>query len=538
MTFDINAIKAIPIADYLKDQGVEVKGNRCAAVWRGGTHNSVSIGSGNNLWFDHKTGEGGTIIDLCVAVERVAVKDAIAELSKRYNISKIEGAYVPPQKPTPRPDFIRISWAVKNRDIGELGEVDLRVAKRVIELANGATDEATLNAAIEKVVGEQSKAKTALANMGIVFEDADEFVQSELPPPIWIVRDFIAVGMKGDLCGGSKTNKSFLVRQLALCVASGQSFLDAYAITEPHKVACLDLELFPWNSQERMRAQARGLCIDWNKCKGNFLISHLRGRADELRDAADELVNYLLERGVEFVVIDPRYKLLKVGEDENTGEGLRGILQFRDALSAHFATLIVTHDPKGDTSQKKTTDRGAGSYTAGADFDFRLTIDKAAGWRNDNRVYVVEAEGRARPTPSSIGVKFWDEVQTFYRDEEVRPVKLDNRVTNTRNAEQRAVKEATMQKAYRDAAIAVVVSADDSLLSIDQFDAEVAKRPDASLGVNLRGKARKNLVKDGTLATCAELERKTDGRVVRKKQGYTFISTPDRIAAYRRRFGQ
>jgi len=93
-----------------------------------------------------------------------------------------------------------------------------------------------------------------------------------------------------------------------------------------------------------------------------------------------------------------------------------------------------------------------------------------------------------------------------------------------------------MQKEYRNAAINVVVRADDCLLSLAQFDAEVAKRPNASLAVNQRGKAREVLVKDGTLATCEQLERKADGTVGKKKHGYTFISTPDKIEAYRRQF--
>jgi len=539
--YDLNVIKAIPILDYLKKRCIEVKNNRCAAVWRGGDNKqSVRIDLDRNDYTDFVFNKRGSVIDICMAIEGLDFNAAVNSLAQQFNIQKTECCeYTPPPAPLPKPDFINVGWAIQNKDTSKLNEIDMRATKRVLELANGAQDEAAIDKAITQVCDEwrNNGPKEVLATAGIVFTDACDFVKAELPPPVWIVQDFIAVGMKGDLCGGSKTNKTFLARQLAACIASGQKFLDTYEIIKPHKVACIDLELFPWNSKERMVAQAMGLGIDWEQYKGNLLITHLRGCAQRLRENVDPLVDYLTSEQVEVVVIDPRYKLLQSGEDENTSEGLRGILEFRDTLSKHFATMLVTHDAKGDTSQRKTTDRGAGSYTAGADFDFRLTIDNAEGWTSENRIYVIEAEGRARKTPPPMGVRFRDDVLVFSRDNTVAPVKQDRRKNSQYNAESRAVKEVATQNAYKDAAISVAVKAGDRLLSVGQFDSEVAKCPGASLGVNRRAQSRGVLVKDGTLATCSELERKQDGSVVRRKHGATLISTPDRIKSYQREFG-
>lgn len=389
-------------------------------------------------------------------------------------------------------------------------------------------------------------AEGVLAGAGIVFIDGAEFMSQELPPPKWIVRDFIAQGMKGDLCGKSKTKKTYLGLQFAVCIATGTDFLSLYHIDTPHVVAYINLELFDWNFQERMSAQMSaktiddetrkpcgGLGIDREDLRGRFYICNLRGCAATLRDNIVPLVESLKAKGVEIVFIDPRYKLLKPGEDENTGEGLRGILELRDRIAENFAALLITHDPKGDTAHKSKTDRGAGSYTAGADFDFRLNIDLAEGWKEDNLVYVIEAEGRARKTPPALGVRFLERAQIFRADEDVAALKQDTRLGSQDNAAKRAVTESTLQTAYKLAALKVVEDAGDDLLDKTAFDNLVAKVKGASLAINRRGPMRAALVAEGVLATCLEKERKPgSGQVGNKKNGKTFISTPEHINAY------
>jgi len=284
-----------------------------------------------------------------------------------------------------------------------------------------------------------------LTGAGITVEDAADFLKRDIPQPCWIVHNFIAQHMKGDLCGASKTMKTFLAVQLGVCLADGTDFLNIYHVEKPHTVAYVNLELFDWNAQERLASMCEELNIDKEQLRGRLYILNMRanpaahrgqsdlnicgqcphketcrGKVENLCKAAraekilDAFSSVLKKHGVEIVIIDPRYKLIMPGEDENTGDGLRGVLALRDALARHFAVLIVTHDPKGDTSERKTTDRGAGSYTAGADFDFRFTIDKAKDWSDEkgseNPVYVVGAECRARKSPPKVGVRFTGQI--------------------------------------------------------------------------------------------------------------------------------
>lgn len=67
---DLEMIKSVPIAAYLEGKGIQMPahGNLCA-VWRGDRNPSVSIDRERNRWHDHGTGQGGSVIDLVMAIE-------------------------------------------------------------------------------------------------------------------------------------------------------------------------------------------------------------------------------------------------------------------------------------------------------------------------------------------------------------------------------------------------------------------------------------------------------------------------------------
>ena len=409
-----------------------------------------------------------------------------------------------------------------------------------------------------------------LASAGIVIEDAADFLKRKIQPPRWIVQDFIADRMKGDLCGGAKSMKTFSALQMAVCVAAGRNFLDVYHVTGKHTVAYLNLELFDWNAQERLNAQtaAAGLDIDAEELRGRLCILNMRANPAALRgerdlgacakcpnkadchgvveklcrqEHADRIVgafcDALTKLGVELVIIDPRYKLILPGEDENTGDGLRGVLALRDKLARHFAVMIVTHDPKGDTAERKTTDRGAGSYTAGADFDFRLTIDRSKDYDEDadQLLYVVAAGSRARKTPPKVGVRFHPDSQIFTAEDGISTELATAKTRRGKSETEKTKEEAEKQEAYKTAALAVVGNQPPgNLLSREAFDAAVATQPGATLATNLRAKYRAALVGKGVLKETKERDPKSKTGL--KLHGRTFVSTPDRIAAYEAAF--
>jgi hypothetical protein len=164
--YSVDDIKKIPIVDYLATQGVEVRSNRCKAPWHetgGGNPQAVSISPTKNLWYDFVDNFGGTVIDICMKIEGLSFPEAIRELGARFNVRPSdEEIQIRRPKPKIEPNFIRVSQGVKlairNEDVGELTEVELLFVKRVIELMDGAIDDASLDNAVQHAIDEYKRA--------------------------------------------------------------------------------------------------------------------------------------------------------------------------------------------------------------------------------------------------------------------------------------------------------------------------------------------------------------------------------------------
>ncbi len=78
---NISDLKSIAIADYLRSYGHDVAGRRnIVAFWRGDHNASVSIDPNKNVWYDHGTGEGGSILDLVMRIEGCDFSEACRKL--------------------------------------------------------------------------------------------------------------------------------------------------------------------------------------------------------------------------------------------------------------------------------------------------------------------------------------------------------------------------------------------------------------------------------------------------------------------------
>ena len=372
--------------------------------------------------------------------------------------------------------------------------------------------------------------------------DGVAFLAEKIPPPDWIVPDFMAKHYQCALYGKSKSFKTFCALQLGLSVACGLKFLGFPAPERPRRVAYFNLELMPYFLQERIKAQTDALGA--KPATGHFLVYNLRGRAGELRAAFVDgegnpvsdnvLTGQLRDYGVDLAIIDPRYKLMREDEDENSAAGLRALLDFRTALADVCAVLLVGHDPKGDVSSKSLVDRGAGSFTAVADDDctILLTPNEYAG----NAVTVETIHRNRAPVPPFAAL-FDGATQTFVLDPHIPVDTTRGKSAQSMTKAERAQKHAETEAAFKSAALAVAAEAGGRLLGKSAFKSELAKKPQAAIGSNLADKLLGAIIESGALAETPELERNPDGTAKRKFRGVTFVSTPDRIAAYRESFG-
>lgn len=372
--------------------------------------------------------------------------------------------------------------------------------------------------------------------------DGAAFLAENLPPPDWIIPDFIAKHYQGALFGKSKSRKSFFAIQLGLSVACGVKCLGFPAPERPRRVAYFNLELMPRFLQERMKAQTDALGVKPEK--GFFTVYNLRGRAHLLRDAfvdADgnpvtdnALTRQLRDNGIDLAIIDPRYKLMQGTEDENSAAGLRALLDFRAALADVCAVLLVGHDPKGDISGKSLLDRGAGSYTAMADDD--NTILLTPNGYADNAVTVETVHRNRAPVPPFAAL-FDGAAQTFILDPHIPVETAHGKTAQGMTPAERAQKNADREAAFKSAALAVAEAAGERLLGKKAFKSELVKRPEAAIGYHQMDELLGVMIENGELATTPELERKTDGTAKPRYHGLTLVSTPERIAAYRESFG-
>ncbi len=99
MKEDLSLIKRYPIVEYLEKKGIKpVRRTPAYALYRSPlreeTHPSFKVDTEKNLWIDYAEGRGGSIIDLCMHMERCSLSEAHppfgAERS-RYNVQSSYG---------------------------------------------------------------------------------------------------------------------------------------------------------------------------------------------------------------------------------------------------------------------------------------------------------------------------------------------------------------------------------------------------------------------------------------------------------------
>ena len=375
----------------------------------------------------------------------------------------------------------------------------------------------------------EAHAQDELAAAGIVFQDWRDFMANEPPAWDWIITDVIARNMKGDLNAKSKQWKSFFGMQLALCVSTGRTFLNM-SVPRARRCAYFNLEIIERGAWER--GAAMGAATGATPERGMLFIANIRGKAHELREHTGALVAEVRRLGIDLVVLDPRYKLIAEGEDENSAAGLRGVLDFRDALAEAAAVLMIGHDPKGDTVGKSMADRGAGSYTAGADYDFSFALSP----HELDGYTVLSTSCRYRQSPPDLTIRFDTGRQVFEVEADMpATVKQTRRggaaADPKEKAERQRVKLDALEKTVRDFA------ARNEPMSMGMFRQSIRATPaGAAFAENPFRVAIDALIEKGIVAKTREKVRTDDGGVKNMKNGIWLIGTPEKVAAYDKTF--
>lgn len=240
----------------------------------------------------------------------------------------------------------------------------------------------TFTECMDKMDGGTSFRSVADVNQMTVTDDFEALASNRPPEHEPIVEAahggcLFERGDKGEIIAPSKCRKSWMAMDLALHIAAGKDFLE-FHVPKPRRVFYFNLEIKDTWQTDRLYKRlghSNPYGIDPKALNGQLFFMNARG-----------LVGFELQQKIlavcassdakpDVVIIDPRYKLMEPGSNENAGEDMAQILNFYDQVAnAGPAIIIVSHDGKGCAGERDIRDRGAGSSWAARDCDFRWAL--------------------------------------------------------------------------------------------------------------------------------------------------------------------
>lgn len=238
----------------------------------------------------------------------------------------------------------------------------------------------------------------AKANVALHLK-ASDWLALPIVPPIPVLPEIFDAKDKVVIIGQSKTRKSFFTEQLAMCLASGMSFL-GFQSAGKKKVVLVQSEITLDNYHARCVRMAEHLGIP-HPDLDQLIIVNARG-LKYLEEVIEEAATL---HKPDVIIIDPFYKVIQ--GDENKSEDIKLILRFFDRLTEKTgaAIMYVHHDKKGVSGDQQLTDRGSGSGVLARDFDSAIFLSPHKSNPND---LVVEFITRNYPPKEPITVSWWD----------------------------------------------------------------------------------------------------------------------------------
>jgi hypothetical protein len=248
---------------------------------------------------------------------------------------------------------------------------------------------------------DQDAAKTGAANIPAI-RNAGEWLTSDAPPIEQILPMLLDAAAKLLLNGSSKCRKTFLVLQLAICLAARRRFLK-WEPARTMRVLMLNGEVTEAHSHRRLFAMCRALGVDPRSLGDRLRVVNSRGHRFTLDDPPDWLLAAAAD--ADLIVIDPVYKFF-AGE-ENSGADAAAFLAGLDQLCSESgaAAVYVHHAAKGTSGDRQTIDRGSGSGVFARDFDAALYVGVH---RDEPDTLVVEPIIRAYPPVDPFCIEFQD----------------------------------------------------------------------------------------------------------------------------------
>lgn len=215
-----------------------------------------------------------------------------------------------------------------------------------------------------------------------------------------LIDGYLRIGETMNIIAAPKTGKSWLVTQLAVCVASGTEWFGH--VCTAGKVLLIDNELHEETSANRIPLVVEAMRkVNPNLPNVDDMIDvwNLRGKWKSIADLAAWLPKFK-EAGYRMIVIDAFYRALPKDTDENDNGSIASIYNLIDTFAKKVGCsfVLIHHTSKGNQSQKSITDVGAGAGSQSRAADTHLILRE----HKDNGYLVLEAVVRSFPRQEPI----------------------------------------------------------------------------------------------------------------------------------------
>ena len=197
---------------------------------------------------------------------------------------------------------------------------------------------------------------------------ARDIFDNPVEEPPAIIDGVLRKGAKMICTGDSKSGKTCLLMNLAICIAEGWEWLGHLCMQG--KVLYINMEVMQSDFETRYLSiyKAYGKPAS-SKGKDNFEWWNLRGKAEPLDKLAPKIIRRCRNKQYLAVIVDPIYKVQ--GGDENNAEAIGKFCALFDRIAEETGAsmIYVHHHAKGAQGAKKAMDRGSGSGVFARDAD-------------------------------------------------------------------------------------------------------------------------------------------------------------------------
>jgi len=239
------------------------------------------------------------------------------------------------------------------------------------------------------------------------------------PPPDYILDGVFETGSRVMLVGSSKTRKSFMAAQLAVCIATGQGFI-GIRVPKPRRLLLANLENARDWQHRRFLAMCKKMGVTAEMLGDRLSVLNGRGKNFTLEDIEEEAVRHRAD----VIICDPLYKL-DGGADESNMEERKHLISKLGEIGArtNAALVYVHHDAKGMAGDRDIRDRGAGSSIINRDVDATLALTLWGGENDSDKdnLIVLSVLSRNAPPRPDMTLVFDDGL--FIHDADRTPVK-------------------------------------------------------------------------------------------------------------------